>query len=415
MKTLCLFTNAFPYGNWEPYLETEIKFYNTFDKVWIFALQIRDEHRKVIRAVGNNVSVIPVWYASKLTYLINAVRAVFQADFYREFLRLVKGGRFSKTNVINLIVFFSRAHYEAGIIKKKMKNQKLEGDVVFYSYRFEYQPYVAMILRKKWNLNCRIVARAHGYDLYEEEHRGAYIPMRKGILDEIDVVYPCSDYGTAYLLNSCPEYKHKVVTRRLGTLDHGVKAYEWKDSVYEVVTCSNVVKVKRLDKIIRSLSLIKNVKIKWTHYGNGPLMDTVKALAEKMLGDNVSYEFKGNVDNTALLEDYLEKNYYLFLNVSSSEGIPVSIMESSSVGIPCIATDVGGTGEIISDGVNGILLRADISDEELAKRITWFCGLDRDRYLRFRRGARTLWNNKYNAGKNYLRFTNELCRQGSDR
>ena len=63
---------------------------------------------------------------------------------------------------------------------------------------------------------------------------------------------------------------------------------------------------------------------------------------------------KGNVDNAALLEDYITENYYLFVNVSSSEGIPVSIMEASSVGIPCLATDVGGTGEIISDGVNGL-------------------------------------------------------------
>ncbi|MCH1982947.1 glycosyltransferase [Ruminococcus sp. OA3] len=415
MKTLCLFTNAFPYGNWEPYLETEIKFYNEFDKVWIFALQIREEHKNVRRSVGKNVSVIPVWYASRLTYLINALRAVFDADFYKEFLRLVKRRRFCIRNLINLFVFFSRAYYEAGIIEKKMKNQKLVGEVVFYSYRFEYQPYVAMILRKKWNLNCRIVARAHRYDLYEEEHRGAYIPMRQEILDEIDFVYPCSDDGTDYILNGYPEYKNKVATKFLGTLDRGIKEYEWKDFPYEIVTCSNVVKVKRLDKLIRAMSLIRDVEIKWTHYGDGLLMEDIKALAEKMLGANVTYEFKGNVDNTALLEDYMTENYYLFLNVSSSEGIPVSIMESSSVGIPCIATDVGGTREIITDGVNGILLSADVSDQELADRITRFCRLDRYQYLRFRKEARRLWDDKYNAEKNYLRFTNELFWQGSNK
>ena len=118
-----------------------------------------------------------------------------------------------------------------------------------------------------------------------------------------------------------------------------------------------------------------------------------------MLGGNVTYVFKGNVDNAALLEDYITENYYLFVNVSSSEGIPVSIMEASSVGIPCLATDVGGTGEIISDGVNGLLLRADVSDRELADRITWFCGLDRERYLRFRKEARRIWDDKYNAEK----------------
>ncbi len=78
--------------------------------------------------------------------------------------------------------------------------------------------------------------------------------MRKGILDEIDFVYPCSDDGTAYLTKGYPEYKNKVATKLLGTLDRGVKAYEWKDAPYEIVTCSNVVKVKRLDKLIRAMS-----------------------------------------------------------------------------------------------------------------------------------------------------------------
>ena len=35
--------------------------------------------------------------------------------------------------------------------------------------------------------------------------------------------------------------------------------------------------------------------------------------------------------------------YHVFLNVSSSEGVPVSIIEAMSFGIPCIATNVGGT------------------------------------------------------------------------
>lgn len=40
MKTLYLLTNSFPYGDWEPYLETEVKYYDDFDEVYIFALQI---------------------------------------------------------------------------------------------------------------------------------------------------------------------------------------------------------------------------------------------------------------------------------------------------------------------------------------------------------------------------------------
>ena len=47
MKTLCLFTNEFPYGTWEAYLETEVKFYDQFDKVYVFALQLRKNIQKL--------------------------------------------------------------------------------------------------------------------------------------------------------------------------------------------------------------------------------------------------------------------------------------------------------------------------------------------------------------------------------
>ena len=46
--------------------------------------------------------------------------------------------------------------------------------------------------------------------------------------------------------------------------------------------------------------------------------------------------------------DYYKNNIIdIFINLSASEGIPVSIMDAISFGIPCIATNVGGTGEIV--------------------------------------------------------------------
>ncbi|NJK95527.1 MAG: glycosyltransferase [Bacteroidales bacterium] len=50
----------------------------------------------------------------------------------------------------------------------------------------------------------------------------------------------------------------------------------------------------------------------------------------------------------------------MFLNTSLSEGVPVSVMEALSFGLPVIATDVGGTGELINDEV-GMLINPEIS------------------------------------------------------
>lgn len=47
----------------------------------------------------------------------------------------------------------------------------------------------------------------------------------------------------------------------------------------------------------------------------------------------------------------------IFVNPSYSEGLPTTVMEAASVGLPIIATDVGGTSEVITDGISGLLIR----------------------------------------------------------
>ena len=77
----------------------------------------------------------------------------------------------------------------------------------------------------------------------------------------------------------------------------------------------------------------------------------------------------GAIQNVEVYKYYNEHCADLFINVSSSEGLPVSIMEAISFGIPVIATDVGGTGEIVKNGISGFLINRDFETVELAKKI----------------------------------------------
>ena len=47
----------------------------------------------------------------------------------------------------------------------------------------------------------------------------------------------------------------------------------------------------------------------------------------------------------------------IFVNPSYSEGLPSSVLEAASCCKPIIATDVGGTSEIIKHGGTGILIK----------------------------------------------------------
>lgn len=405
MNTLCLFTNEFPYGNWEAYLETEVKYYDKFDKVYIFALQLRKEHAETIRKMPDNFVVIPIWYAPRWKYLLNSVRVLTDKNLYKEIKILCEKQLLDIGKIIDLFVFLSRSNYEMRMILKSINYDDIK-DAIFYSYRFEYQPYVAILLQKKLDMRNRIIARAHGYDLYEERRTHQYIPCREILLENLDAVYPCSQNGTTYLQKKFPTYKDCVSVRYLGTVRHNQCKFE-RDLTLRVVSCSNVVPVKRLGLIVRGLKKISNVTVRWTHFGDGSMLDEIKKMA-KQLPPNVIADFRGNIKNSELMKIYEKEQYDLFINVSSSEGVPVSIMESMSFGIPCIATNVGGTKEIVIDGYNGRLLKPDFDSAEFVEAINWYLKMGKEEVFSLRKNVYSLWKEKFDAEMNYSRFVEEM-------
>ncbi len=93
---------------------------------------------------------------------------------------------------------------------------------------------------------------------------------------------------------------------------------------------------------------------------------------------------------------------HVFVLASRDEGIPVAVMEAMAMEAPVVATDVGGTGELVEDGVNGLLVapqRVDelaeaiervLRDPALAERLGHSARLTVARDYDFRRGARVL-------------------------
>jgi len=97
----------------------------------------------------------------------------------------------------------------------------------------------------------------------------------------------------------------------------------------------------------------------WFFYGDGPLLKEFKKKIKELNLNNNCY-LLGNLDHQRLLDKY--KNHEIDAVISSSisipdifEGIPVSLMEAMSYQIPVIATDCGGTKELV-DGQSGILV-----------------------------------------------------------
>ena len=70
------------------------------------------------------------------------------------------------------------------------------------------------------------------------------------------------------------------------------------------------------------------------------------------LGIERSVHLLGNIEPAELALSGAD----LFVSPSWAESFPYAVLESMAVGLPSVATDVGGTGEAIEDGVTGRLV-----------------------------------------------------------
>jgi glycosyltransferase involved in cell wall biosynthesis len=96
--------------------------------------------------------------------------------------------------------------------------------------------------------------------------------------------------------------------------------------------------------------------------GGGPEREQAKDWQRK---HPTVIEYLGHVSQPR--RNFLPKLHALSL-MSSNEGLPMSIIEALSVGLPILATRVGGMPEAVKNDVNGFLLSRD--PESLAKAIS---------------------------------------------
>jgi glycosyltransferase involved in cell wall biosynthesis len=85
--------------------------------------------------------------------------------------------------------------------------------------------------------------------------------------------------------------------------------------------------------------------------GTGPLERKLQHISESLgLEDRVV--FAGSRDDVAELLPAFD----VFALSSRNEGLPISLLEAMAVGLPCVATSVGGVPEVITDGSEGLLV-----------------------------------------------------------
>ena len=320
---------------------------------------------------------------------------------YVHFLDLIKAGKFSyfKSNFKNNYALLLRLYYAASKLSNDIK--QMTGKCVVYSYWCDNLALIGIFSKLK-NKNIKVVSRAHGFDVFKEQTRHEYIPFRFFQIKHLDRLFSVSKSGAVRLTNENRKYKNKIAVARLGVADMGSNPHN--PDKLNIATCSYIRNVKRLNVIADALKDIK-FDLTWHVIGTGPDSEKLKAQTRD-LPDNVNVIFYGYLDNGQLNDFYRTQPVTALISTSSSEGIPVSMMEATSFGIPVVSTDVGGCSEIVTEKT-GILISKDNATAELLS----FLKNSLSSKLNtpdFRKGVKEFWNENFNAENNYGSFYKAL-------
>lgn len=405
---------SFPYGKNEvPFLYTEFqKLAKVFDITIVAAAFRADEENYVnefepFRSIKTiNIDYQNIGKFKRFELIFACMR---NPIFRREIYKIIKMRDNVAMRLYQAILLFSYALKFADELEKR--KVITDQQAVFYTYWYDVQTMGIILLKKKYP-NLKIVSRIHGFDLYNEQRPGNYQPFRDWMDKNVEQLFFISATGKEYYLKNIiqsSDQPDKYLIRYIGTNCRGIYSPDNITDIFSIVTCSSLIPLKRVNLIIDALSSIpKNYRIKWRHYGDGICGEELKKSAMEKLSncENISYEFVGNVDNYIILNAYEEYPVDCFINVSSTEGLPISAQEALGYGIPLILSDVGGNRELVNE--NGIMLSANPSPDEIQKALLRLIDVSHDEKSRMHQKSMKLWCEKYDASVNADKFVQDI-------
>ncbi len=218
-------------------------------------------------------------------------------------------------------------------------------DAIFYDY-WLLDSTIALSLLRRDGVVRRAVARAHAFDLYDERGDHGAIPYRSLVVDSLDRIFPISAHGLTYLEERYPEARAKLQLSRLGVERQAARPPRAPDEPPLIVSCAALIPLKRVHLIAEALRFV-DLPLRWVHFGDGPERLAVEAAAAA-LPEHVNWELRGHVGHDEVIDFYRRNAVDLFISLSSTEGLPVTMMEAISFGAPVLSTAVGGVPEIVT-------------------------------------------------------------------
>lgn len=397
-----VFTLFYPYSTFDYYVDFEIELIcKHFKTVYIIPISIEKE---IERKLPQNAILVDSRFTAKPVKSL--IKAVFSYAYWNELFLAFKHKKLNNALFKHLTLQHAKVDFLKQVLQQKLTTDSAISWV--YSHWLLEGVYAAGMLKEKYGY--RLITKAHSLDIYKERHINTYIPFLENAVKQVDQIHFISDLGKIYF-NSTYNFKlphTQQFVSRLGIQNNiPLNAYETKGPL-KIISVSYIYPLKRVDLILEAISKVSDFHIEWYHIGAYYKDHTakIKRKAEVLLKDkpNIKVVWLGDFSIPQVYAYYAAHAFDLFISTSSSEGIPVSMMECMSFGIPVMSTDVGGVKEIVAHGVNGILLDEHPSAESIAKQLIAYYELNQQAKTTMRIKAYEKWKTSYNAETNFQKF-----------
>jgi len=220
---------------------------------------------------------------------------------------------------------------------------------------------------------CRVPVRIHGehgWDVSDlDGSNRKYLWLRRLVFPSVDRVVSLSRHTEEYLVRRVGLARHKsmqiyngVDTRKFHPASEVSKNALPKSlrSRFVIGTVGRLSAVKNQALLLRAFARLcatgdqQLLPLALVLIGDGPCSESLQQLADQMgIADRIW--FAGSRNDIPQLLQCMD----LFVLPSLAEGICNTLMEAMACGVPVVATDVGGNGEIVEHGRTGELVESD--------------------------------------------------------
>ena len=249
---------------------------------------------------------------------------------------------------------------------------------------------------------------SESFDEFQVKNYGFSISLQKKVrsfsIKKSDIVVTPSQHLKNFILNL--GFKNKIEIINNGVFIPEENTNIFTNDQINITIVSRLVSHKNIEKIIRAISDLNDPLIYLNIIGDGPELNQLQKISlESNNKDNIIFHGKLNRDDINHI--FLKSDIYI--QASNYEGLPHSLLEAMSYGIPVLCTPVGECKEILGNEDRGYLLDLPVSINNIKSKITEIIG---EKNIANKKGERgkDFINENYNLTNSFNLYKNLFTR-----